>query len=153
PTTRSRGPRTPSCTAATRRSPTPPLGSTSPAGSPPTAITTWTRWSPRRSRFTPRSPVGRSSSPPRPATGSINVTVDPPPPLELWGGVECTVNRVGDRYHDQLHASGHHHRPGDIDLLAGLGLKAVRYPVLWERTEPALGRRSFAWADARLARL
>src|SRR5690606_9590450 len=31
--------------------------------------------------------------------------------------------------------------------------KAVRYPVLWERTEPALGRRSFAWADARLARL
>ena len=28
-------------------------------------------------------------------------------PLELWGGVECTVNRVGDRYFDQLERSGH----------------------------------------------
>ena len=25
-----------------------------------------------------------------------------PPPLEMWGGVECTVNRVGDRWFDQL---------------------------------------------------
>ncbi len=24
--------------------------------------------------------------------------------IELWGGIECTVNRVGDRYHDQLDA-------------------------------------------------
>ena len=27
--------------------------------------------------------------------------------LELWGGVECTVNRVGNGYSDQLTVSGH----------------------------------------------
>ena len=83
------------------------------------------------------------------------MTGTPPrqPPLELWGGVECTVNRVGDHFHDQVRASGHHHRLADIDLLAALGLKALRYPVLWERTEPAPGRRGFAWADLRLERL
>ncbi|MDY3561927.1 sugar nucleotide-binding protein [Gemmata sp. JC673] len=52
---------------------------------------------------------------------------------EVWAGVECTVNRVGDRYHDQLARGGHEHRPGDIERLAGLGVTAVRYPVLWER--------------------
>ncbi|PCC74020.1 dTDP-4-dehydrorhamnose reductase [Nannocystis exedens] len=64
--------------------------------------------------------------------------MDPTPtsaPLELWGGVECTVNRVGDRFHDQLVASGHHRRHADIDAIAGLGVRVVRYPVLWERTE------------------
>ena len=29
-------------------------------------------------------------------------------PLELWGGVECTVNRVGDRFFDQLRAGRDH---------------------------------------------
>ena len=27
-------------------------------------------------------------------------------PLELWGGVECTVNRVGDAFRDQLELTG-----------------------------------------------
>ena len=26
--------------------------------------------------------------------------------LELWGGIECTVNRVGDRYIDQIVLTG-----------------------------------------------
>jgi dTDP-4-dehydrorhamnose reductase len=74
--------------------------------------------------------------------------------LELWGGVECTVNRVGDEFHDQLEFSGHAHRPGDLDLFAGLGLRAVRYPVIWERTAPD-GPASADWtfADERLGRL
>jgi len=76
-----------------------------------------------------------------------------PPRLELWGGVECTVNRVGDRFHDQLRASGHHQRDGDIDAIACLGVKAVRYPVLWERTESRPGCHEFAWSDRRLAML
>ncbi|WP_434425839.1 family 1 glycosylhydrolase [Nannocystis pusilla] len=76
-----------------------------------------------------------------------------PAPLELWGGVECTVNRVGDRFHDQLVASGHHHRPGDIDAIADLGVRVVRYPVLWERTERSPGCHDFAWPDRRLALL
>lgn len=58
------------------------------------------------------------------------------PLLELWGGVECTVNRVGDRYFEQLKRTGHDHRLDDLDLFAELGIKALRYPVLWERTAP-----------------
>ncbi|WP_437620031.1 family 1 glycosylhydrolase [Sorangium sp. So ce1151] len=74
------------------------------------------------------------------------------PPLELWGGIECTVNRVRDAYHDQLERSGHAHRLDDLDRFAELGIRALRYPVLWERTAPD-GPARFAWADARLGRL
>jgi dTDP-4-dehydrorhamnose reductase len=72
--------------------------------------------------------------------------------LQLWGGIECTVNRVGDRYFDQLRYSGHHERLGDLDLIASLGVRALRYPVLWERCEVE-GRFDFTWSDERLARL
>lgn len=58
-------------------------------------------------------------------------------PLELWGGVECTINRVGDRYMDQLALARHAERPGDIDRFAALGFRALRYPILWERVAPA----------------
>jgi dTDP-4-dehydrorhamnose reductase len=75
-------------------------------------------------------------------------------PLELWGGVECTVNRVGDTYHDQLERSGHARRLGDLTLFADLGIRAMRYPVLWERTAPeGLAAADWSWADERLARL
>ncbi|WP_437331859.1 family 1 glycosylhydrolase [Sorangium sp. So ce394] len=74
--------------------------------------------------------------------------------IALWAGVECTVNRVGDQYFNQLERTGHHGRITDLDLLAELGVTAVRYPVLWERTAPD-GPRSadFSWADERLHRL
>lgn len=70
---------------------------------------------------------------------------------DVWAGPECTVNRVGDRYSDQLARTGHDARSDDLDRLAGLGITAVRYPVLWERhaTDPI----DWAWADARLTRL
>jgi len=53
--------------------------------------------------------------------------------MEIWGGLECTINRVGDSYMDQLDFAGHYQRSGDIDAVAGLGIKRLRYPVLWER--------------------
>src|ERR671916_420912 len=56
--------------------------------------------------------------------------------LELWGGIECTVNRVGDRYCDQVVLTGHEHRLDDLDRFADLGLRTLRYPVLWERVVP-----------------
>lgn len=75
-------------------------------------------------------------------------------PLELWAGVECTVNRVGDNYFDQLERSGHAVRLKDIDRLAELGVRTLRYPVLWERTAPrGLDGIQWAWADERLKRL
>jgi dTDP-4-dehydrorhamnose reductase len=68
--------------------------------------------------------------------------------------VECTVNRVGDEYYDQLERNGHAGRIEDLDLFAGLGARALRYPVLWERTAPeGLERADWTWPDARLARL
>jgi len=52
--------------------------------------------------------------------------------LQLWGGIECTINRIGDQYFDQLKYAGHYDRPSDIDRFAELGLKFLRYPMLWE---------------------
>src|SRR4051794_6070180 len=78
----------------------------------------------------------------------------PARPLELWGGVECTVNRVQDRYFCQLTRNGHAERLEDLDRFAALGIRAIRYPVLWERTAPdGLGSADWTWADARLERL
>lgn len=74
-----------------------------------------------------------------------------PQPLELWGGIECTVNRVGDRYFDQLERNGHATRLTDLDHFAALGMQAIRYPLLWERTAPnQLAQADWSWADERL---
>lgn len=74
--------------------------------------------------------------------------------LELWGGIEPTLNRVGDRYYSQLDRSGHHARLDDLDSCAGLGIRALRYPVLWERTMPLAGEApDWRWSDERLHRL
>lgn len=76
------------------------------------------------------------------------------PALELWGGVECTVNRVGDVYFDQLERSGHAARVSDLDLFAELGVRALRYPLLWERITPGrLEDADWTWADERMGRL
>jgi dTDP-4-dehydrorhamnose reductase len=53
---------------------------------------------------------------------------------EIWGGIECSYNRVGDQYMDQLDYSGHYKRgEGDIQLFASIGIKAMRYPLIWEK--------------------
>jgi dTDP-4-dehydrorhamnose reductase len=74
--------------------------------------------------------------------------------LEVWGGVECTVNRVGDRFFDQLERSGHCERPKDLDRFHALGITTLRVPVLWERLAPDAPE-SIDWqkTDAALSRL
>ncbi|MEA3017482.1 MAG: dTDP-4-dehydrorhamnose reductase [Sphingomonadales bacterium] len=77
-----------------------------------------------------------------------------PAPMALWGGVECTIVRVGDSYRDQTRETGHHGRKDDIDLIAGLGVKAVRYPILWEAVAPeSPDKLDFSWQDERLQML
>ncbi len=77
----------------------------------------------------------------------INIEKD----IELWGGVECTVNRVGNNYFDQLRKNGHHNRLEDLDLFAELGISRLRYPVLWERVAPdGLDKADWSWTDRRL---
>jgi len=74
--------------------------------------------------------------------------------VELWGGHECTVNRVADRFCDQTRLTGHDDRIEDLRLFADLGVKALRYPVLWERVGPNRpGEYDFSWSDTRLAEL
>lgn len=53
--------------------------------------------------------------------------------LQLWGGIECTLNRVQNNFFDQLRYSGHYSRDSDIALLADTGIKKIRYPILWEK--------------------
>jgi dTDP-4-dehydrorhamnose reductase len=53
--------------------------------------------------------------------------------VEVWGGMECTINRVGNKYFDQLEYSGHYERISDLDLVASLGVNMLRYPVIWEK--------------------
>jgi len=73
---------------------------------------------------------------------------------EIWGGIEGTVNRVGDRYFDQMARSGHWRRIEDLELIAALGIQAIRYPVLWEHIAPnGPHRADWTWPDARLPRL
>ncbi|MBA3317140.1 MAG: sugar nucleotide-binding protein [Gemmatimonadales bacterium] len=77
----------------------------------------------------------------------------PRAPLELWGGVECTVNRLGDTFRDQLALTGHDRREDDLDRFAALGLRTLRFPVLWERTAPAgIEHADWRWPDRRLER-
>lgn len=56
--------------------------------------------------------------------------------VEIWGGLECTINRVDNSYFDQLHYAGHYNRETDIELIASLGIKKLRYPILWEKHQP-----------------
>jgi dTDP-4-dehydrorhamnose reductase len=76
-------------------------------------------------------------------------------PLELWAGPECTFNRVGDRYKDQLALSGFAQRLEDLDRLASLGIRSMRFPMVWERTllEGTRSDYDWSWVDARLERL
>jgi len=59
----------------------------------------------------------------------------------LWAGLECSVTRIGDSWFDQLAATGHASkeqgvRAFDIDAVAQLGARALRYPILWEHVAP-----------------
>ena len=76
------------------------------------------------------------------------------PPLELWGGAECTIVRLNDDFRDQAEETGHRRRRDDIGRIADLGITTLRFPVLWEAVAPERpDRLDFAWADDRLAEL
>ena len=69
----------------------------------------------------------------------------------IWGGIECTINRIGDEYKDQLKYSGHYERPGDIEAISDLGINAIRYPVLWEKHQPDKNTNiNWQWTDKQL---
>ena len=74
-------------------------------------------------------------------------------PLEVWGGIEATVNRIGDAVQDQLTRSHHRSHPEDLERFAALGLRKLRYPLTWEIVAPdGLDRANWSWFDDRFAR-
>ena len=80
-----------------------------------------------------------------------STSADTPP--RIWGGVECTLNRVRDQYFDQSALTRHDLREDDIARIADLGIHTIRYPVLWERTAQSPSVDDWRWADGRLAGL
>lgn len=71
---------------------------------------------------------------------------------ELWGGIECTINRIGDTFFDQLEFLNHYNRRGDIEALASTGIKKLRYPVLWEKHQPVKGQPiNWTWIGQQLS--
>jgi dTDP-4-dehydrorhamnose reductase len=75
-------------------------------------------------------------------------------PIEIWGGLECTINRVKDSYHDQFEFGGHYTRENDIDLIASLGVKKLRFPVIWEKHQAVKdGPIDWTFTDNKLTRL
>ena len=86
-------------------------------------------------------------------TMSSNTRRQPEPP-ELWGGIECTVARVHDMVRDQVRETGHWEREQDLDQIAALGIRTLRYPVLWETIAPdAPDQCDWRWHDRRLAKM
>ena len=77
-----------------------------------------------------------------------------PAALELWGGVECSVVRIGDTVRDEIREMGQLDRLEDIDAIAALGIRAIRFPILWEHVAAAgPDTLDFSWHDPRLERL
>lgn len=75
-------------------------------------------------------------------------------PLKMWAGLECTLNRVNDRYVDQLEKNGHYKRVSDLGLFADLGVKQIRYPCLWEKVAPEnLDTLDWTYLDERLGEI
>ncbi len=74
--------------------------------------------------------------------------------MNLWGGLECTHNRVANEYFSQMDRNGHAGRFSDLERFESLGISAIRYPILWELIAPN-GPESadWSWSDARLSDL
>jgi dTDP-4-dehydrorhamnose reductase len=74
--------------------------------------------------------------------------------LTLWGGLECSVVRIGDDFRNQIEETGHLQRLSDLDTIAALGIQTLRYPVVWESVAPDHPDIcDWNWTDERFARL
>jgi dTDP-4-dehydrorhamnose reductase len=71
--------------------------------------------------------------------------------MEIWGGIECTINRVGDQFFDQLHYNSFYEKP-NLEAIADLRIKRLRFPILWEAHQPQEDQEiDWAWTSSQLA--
>jgi dTDP-4-dehydrorhamnose reductase len=74
--------------------------------------------------------------------------------IELWAGIECTVVRICDEFRNQVVETGHDARLSDLQLIANLGVKTLRYPLVWETVCPeSPDEPNWTWHDERLKEL
>jgi dTDP-4-dehydrorhamnose reductase len=83
--------------------------------------------------------------------GAVGSLIDEWP--EVWAGPECSFLTVAGWSCDQVRLTGHHRRTADIDRLADLGIRAMRFPVLWGRRGRRAEATDWSWAASRLDRL
>lgn len=107
----------------------------------------------RRGRALRPSEASAPATAPGTATGGRAPRLAPAAALEMWGGIECSHVRIQGTDRDQCAESGHWDRPGDLDLIAGLRLAKIRYPMLWARAARDDGKVDFAADAARFERL
>ncbi len=71
---------------------------------------------------------------------------------EVWGGIECTINRVKDVFNDQLEHADFYQQQF-IDPIINLGIQKVRFPVLWERHQPVADQPiDWSWTQNQLTK-
>lgn len=76
------------------------------------------------------------------------------PSPEVWGGIECTINRIGNEYRDQLEDGNYYRGEGYINQIMSLGIKMLRFPVLWEHHVKYAGDEiDWSWAAQELEQL
>src|SRR5205809_5751195 len=56
--------------------------------------------------------------------------------IPIWGGIECTINRLQNRFYDQLEMTGFYENPDQINSILKTGVQTLRFPVLWEKHQP-----------------
>ena len=74
--------------------------------------------------------------------------------IETWGGIECSVVRIGDRWRNQLDDMRLDLGPAQLRQIAALRLRRLRFPLLWETVCPqSPDTFQWRWHDERVARL
>ena len=76
-----------------------------------------------------------------------------PPTRSSFGeGLECTVSRIGNDYRNQCTETGF--CEADLDRIAEMGIKTLRFPVLLETIAPqSFDDADWSWHDRHLGRL
>lgn len=75
-------------------------------------------------------------------------------PVEIWGGIECSVNRIKDVFYDQLEFGEYYGCESKTEAILSLGLKTLRFPILWEKHMPLADTEpDWRWAEDQLKKL
>jgi dTDP-4-dehydrorhamnose reductase len=74
--------------------------------------------------------------------------------VPFWGGIECSINRIDDEFHDQLEMGNYYSDPAKLQAVIDLGIQTLRFPILWEKHQPQLDREiDWKWANEQLEKL